>query len=151
MNPAQHQKIMGVTFPVAILDDSSWTTVEVDTKGWDYAQYYVMLGATDIALTAMAVTESDASGSGHANVTGLVSATSTNIAGSTSALPTAAQDNKIWCFDIDLKTRKRYLDLTLTIDDGTVGGFAVAWCVLSRGETAPVTAAERGCQEICRV
>lgn len=151
MIAAQNQKLVGMTFPVAIVDNGSWTTVEVDTKGWDYAQIYVMLGATDIAVAAMAVTESDVSGSGHANVTGLVSGTSNNIAGSTSTLPSATNDNKIFGFDIDLRYRKRYLDLTLTGGDGTVGAFAVAWCVLSRGEKAPVTAAQRGCQEICRI
>jgi len=147
----QNHKLVMMTFPVAIKDNASWTTVEVDARGWDYAQIYVAIGATDIAIAAMAVTESNTTGSGHANVTGLVMGTSANIAGSTSALPSATDDEKVWCFDIDMKTRKRFLDLTLTAGDGTAGTYAVAWCILSRGEKAPTTAAARGCEEVLRV
>lgn len=151
MNPEQETKFVSVTPPAAIIDNASATTAEVDTKGWDYAQYYVYIGATDIAMTALAVTESDTSGSGHANITGLVTGTSTNIAGSTSALPSATDDNTVRRFDIDLRGRKRYLDLTATCGDGTAGTYLAAWCILSRGAKAPVTATECGCGDILRV
>jgi len=148
---AQNCKLVSMTPPAAIVDDASYTTAEVDTLGFDYAKIVVYLGATDIAMTALAVTESDTSGSGHANVTGLVWGTSNNIAGSTSTLPSATDDNKFFVFDIDLKGRKRYLDLTATAGDGTAGTFAVAWCELSRAEDTPTTAAKRGAAEILRV
>lgn len=151
MVPAQEQKMVAITPPQAIVDDASWTTAEVDSLGFDYAQIYVHLGATDIAMDALAVTESDASGSGHANVPGLVFGTSVNTDGSTSALPTALEDNLFFCFDIDLRGRKRYLDLTATAGDGTSGTFLTAWCVLSRGSETPTTAAQRGCSQILRV
>lgn len=151
MIQAQNQKIVNLTPPAAIVDNTSYTVAELDTLNWDYCQIYVILGATDIAMTALAVTESDTAGSGHANVTGLVFATSNNIAGSTSALPVATDDDDVFCFDIDLKTRKRYLDVTATAGDGSVGTYACIIAILSRGDTAPVTAAQRGCNQILRV
>lgn len=147
----QTTKIVAVTNPVAIVDDASWVTTEVDTLGYEYATMYVMLGASDIAMAAFAVTESDTSGSGHTNITDAIFGTSTNTAGSTSSLPSATDDGKIFAVEIDLKARKRYLDLTLTAGNGAAGTFAVAWCVLSRGKQSPNTAAERGCSQILRV
>lgn len=151
MVEAQNAKWVAITPPVAIVDNASWTTTEVDTLGWDYAEIVVLLGATDIAMAALAVTESDTSGSGHANVTGLVWGTSSNIAGSTSALPSATDDNTFQVAQIDLRGRKRYLDLTMTAGNGTAGTYAVALCRLSRGAIAPNTAAEAGADEILRV
>ena len=61
--------------PVAIVDNTSWTTNELDTAangGWDYLEVIFFLGANDIAMTALAVTQSDTAGSGHANITGAV-------------------------------------------------------------------------------
>lgn len=146
----QNSKIINVTPPAAILDDASASTTEVDTVGFDYATYICTLGASDVAMAALAVTESDTAGSGHGNVTGLVFGASTNIDGSTSALPSATDDNKVYCFDIDLRGRKRYLDLTATAGNGTTGTYFAAVCVLTRGESVLQTAAGRGCDEILR-
>ena len=148
---AQNCKLVSVTPPAAIVDNASYTTSEIDTLGFDYAKIVVYLGATDIAMTALAVTESDTSGAGHANVSGLVWGTAENIAGSTSTLPSATDDNKFFVFDIDLKGRKRYLDVTATAGDGTSGTFAVIWAELSRAEDTPTTAAQRGAAEVLRV
>ena len=141
---ARQTKYVSITPPAAIIDNASATTAELDTKGWDYCQIVAYLGATDIAMTALAVTESDTSGSGHANVTGLVYGTSTDIDGNTSALPTATDDNKFFVFDVDLRGRKRYLDVTATIGDGTTGTFITIWAVLSRGKDGPLTVSQRG-------
>ncbi len=148
---AQNEKVVGMAFPVAIADNTNWATTEVDALGYDYAQIYVMLGVTDIALTAMKVTESDTAGSGHGDVSGLDYDGDTDIAGTTQTLPTADDDGAIFCFDIDLKTRKRYLDLTLTAGDGSAGTYAAAWCVLSRGAKSPTTATQRGLDSVLRV
>ncbi len=151
MVPAQNCKWVSITPPEAIRDNSSYTTAELDTAGFDYAEIVVYLGATDIAFTAATVTESDTSGSGHANVTGLIYGTSTDIDGATSALPTATDDNKFFVFEVDLRKRKRYLDLTLTIGDGTSGGFAVAFARLSRAENVLQTVAGKGAGGVLRV
>lgn len=149
----QNTKVLNTTPPAAIIDDASAVTTEIDTLGWGYVTIYVNLGATDIALTALKVQESATSGSGFADITGLVFGTSTNTDGSTSALPIATDDNKIFAFEIDMRKRERYLDVVCTFDDGTVGGFVQIETILSKpnSETTPTTAALRGCEEILRV
>ena len=150
--PLEACKLVSVTPPQAIKDNASWTTGEIDTKDWDHLTLIVYLGATDIAVAAMTVTESDTSGSGHANVTGLIAGTSTNIDGSTSALPTATDDNKFQVFEIDLRGRKRYIDLTFTAGDGTAGTYAAVLGILSSPKAnAPISISDRGCDEILRV
>lgn len=144
-------KWVAVTPPGAIVDDASFTTTEIDTLGWDYLEIIVLLGATDIAMAALAVTESDSSGSGHANITGLVWGTSSNIAGSTSALPSATDDNKFQVAHIDLRGRKRYIDVTATAGNGAAGTYACIIGRLSRGEAMPITAAAMGADEVLRV
>jgi hypothetical protein len=151
MIDAQNDKIVNLTPPAAIVDNTSFTVAELDTLDWDYCRIIVILGATDIAMTALAVTESDTSASGHANVTGLVFGTSANIAGSTSALPVATDDDDLFGFDIDLRYRKRYLDVTATAGDGSAGTYAVIIAIRSRGRIAPDTTAERGFNQILRV
>lgn len=148
---SQTQKVVGITPPAAIVDNASFTTAEIDTFGFDYVTIYGYLGATDIAMTALKVTESDTAGSGHADVTGLVFGTSTNTAGTTSTLPSATDDNKFFAFEIDMRGRKRYLDVTATMGDGTVGGFLALWAVLERAEAGPDSATDRGCSQILRV
>lgn len=149
---AQDDKFVSVTPPEAIYDNASLTTATIDTKGYGYARIYLYLGATDIAMATLKVQESDDSGmSGAADVTGLVVGTSNNIAGSTSALPSSTDDNKCWLFEIDLRGRKRYLDLVATCGNGAAGTYATAWAVLSHGSDAPVSASERGYGDILRV
>lgn len=147
---AQNCKYVSVTPPAAIVDNASYTTAEVDTLGYDYAKFVVYLGATDIAMTALTITESDTSGSGHSAVTGLVFGTSTTIDGVTSNLPAADDDNKFFICEVDLRGRKRYLDLTATAGNGTNGTFMTAWCELSRGEDTPTTATQRGADQVLR-
>lgn len=149
---AQSTKFVAITPPAAIVDNAAYTTAAVDTKGYKFCQIVALLGATDIAVAGMKVQESDDSGmSGAADVTGLVVGTSTNVDGSTSALPSATDDNKFMVFEVDCRGRKRYLDLVVTAGDGTAGTFLTAFAILHNGEVAPVTATERGCDEILRV
>lgn len=151
MNQLQNTKLVSITPPATIVDNASYTTASIDTQGWDYMQVVVYLGATDIAMTALKLQESDTDGGSYADVTGLVFGTSSNIAGSTSTLPSATDDNKFFVFDVDLRGRKRYFDLVATAGDGTAGTFLTAFAILSRGKDQPVTAAERGASQILRV
>lgn len=144
MIPPFQRKIVSITPPAAIVDNAAYTTAEIDTIGYDYAVINVYLGATDIAAAALQVTESDTAGSGHAAIVGTRFGTDANDAGSTAALPSSTDDNKFFAFFIDLRGRKRYLDLNLTAGDGTAGTFAVAWAELWRAKDAPRTAAEAG-------
>jgi hypothetical protein len=138
-------KYVLVTPPAAIVDNASFTTAAVDTKGFAHCQFLVMIGATDIALTALKIQESDASGSGYADVTGLIYGTSTDPSGATVALPSATDDNKVYAFDVHCgRGRKRYLDAVVTIGDGTVGGFVTVLAILSKAAKRPSTNAEKG-------
>lgn len=137
-------KLVSVTPPAAIVDNAAFTTGAIDTKGFDHARIIVYLGAIDIAAAALKVQESDASGSGFGDVTGLVFGTSTDIDGSTSALPSADDDNKFFVFDISLRGRKRYLDVSLTGGDGSAGTYAAVLCELFHGDACPVTKTARG-------
>lgn len=139
MNRMQNIKYVAITPPGALIDNASATTAEIDTLGFDYLTIVAHLGATDIAMTALAVTESDTSGSGHANVTGLVYGTSTDIDGNTSALPSATDDNGFFVFQIDLRGRKRYIDVTATVGDGTTGAYLTIIGMLSRADASPTT------------
>jgi len=152
MNPAQHDKFVSITPPAAIVDNASYTTAAIDTAGFAYLRVLVYLGATDIAMTALKLQESDDSGmSGAADITGLVYGTSASIAGTTSALPTATDDNKCFAFEVDLRGRKRYIDLVATAGNGDAGTFLTAFALLSRAGDVGVSASERGYGSILRV
>lgn len=149
MIPEQNNKYLIVTSPAAILDNASATTNSIDTKGWDYLTVLCTVGATDIAMTALKLGQSDTDSS-YTDVTGLVFGTSTNIDAATSALPTATDDNKLFAFEVDLRGKKRYFDLTATAGNGTAGTYFSAVAILSRGEISPITAAGKGADEVLR-
>ena len=146
MNALQQAKAVIVTSPAAIVDNASFTTNTIDTEGYDACAIYFTVGATDIAMTALKVQESDDSGmSGAADVTGLVYGTSTNPdTGSTSALPTADDDDSVFGFFVDLKGRKRYLDVVATAGNGSTGTYGSCIAVLYKGDVVPTTATARG-------
>lgn len=148
MNYLQQVKFVTVTPPAAIVDAASFTTTAIDTAGYDKLAIVVQLGATDIAMTALKVQESDDSGmSNAADITGLVYGTSTDPdSGSTSALPTADNDNDNgrFVFFISLQGRKRYIDLVATAGDGSAGTYLCAIGILYNAEEIPNTATERG-------
>lgn len=140
MHPFLGSKYGILISPTAIVDNASWTTNEIDTAGYDYLKIHFILGANDIAIAALAVTESDTSASGHANVTGLVASGTTG----DGRLPTATDDDNIFSFFVDLRGRKRYIDVTATNGDGTVGGYAAGMYELCRAKETPTTSSEQG-------
>lgn len=143
------KKAFNVAPPDAIHDNTSLTCNVIDTLGYDVCEVIVSLGATDIAVTALKVQESDTKASatsltGGADVTGAVYGTSSNDTGSTSSLPSATDDNKLYSIHLDLRGRKRYLLPVVTFGDGTSGGFGTVIALLGRAKDAPRTAAEAG-------
>lgn len=153
---SQREVLFGVTPPAAIVDNATLASNVIDTLGYDYCDIYCYRGATDIADVAMKVQESDTKSNttaltSGADVTGLVFGTSTNIAGTTSSLPSSTSDNGIYKFEIDLKGRKRYLLPVVTHGDGSTGAFTVIWAALRKGELVTDTAAGRGFADILRV
>lgn len=155
MLPTNYRTV-AVTNPAAILDNTSATTNVIDGRGFRFVEIFVMLGATDIALTALKVQEADASSdattlTSGADITETVFGTAANDTGSTSSLPSATADNNIYKFEIDMRGRKRFLKPIITVGDGSAGGFVCAWANLHRGEQSPTTAAQKGVAQLMRV
>lgn len=152
MNAIQSSKFVQVISPVAIVDNASWTTNEIDTKGFKYLTVIFNLGATDIAMAALKMQSSDTSGSGFADVTGLDCDGDTDIDGSTAALPSATDDDNLIVFQVDLRGQKRYWDLVATAGDGATGTYGSAVAILSNFEgDSPSTSSELGAETCLRI
>jgi hypothetical protein len=128
MNALQNVKVVNVTPPAAIVDNASFTTNSIDTAGFGKLAVYFSLGATDIAMTALKLQESDVDSS-YADITGCVYG-----ATGAPALPTANDDNKVFGFFVNLAGRKRYIDVVATAGDGSTGTFGSCIAVLYNGE-----------------
>lgn len=143
------KKVVNVAPPDAIHDNTGLACNVIDTQGFADCEIIVSLGATDIALAALKVQESDVKASattltGGADITGTVFGTDANDTGSTSTLPSATADNNLYSVKIDLRGRKRYLLPVVTFGDGTAGGFGAVIALLARAQDAPRTAVEAG-------
>jgi hypothetical protein len=147
-------KIVPLIFPQAVTDADDPVGAygdanpnSVDTLGFSRADIYVMIGATDIAMTALGVYSGTAVASGaddsdYSAVTGLQASGATG----DGRLPTADDDNEVIHFGLDLRNDdiERYLAIDATAGNGSSGTFIVAWCVLSNAEESPNTDAEKG-------
>jgi hypothetical protein len=140
MKQAQTFKVAAITPPGAILDNTSATTLVVDTIGFSYAVVLVHLGATDIAMTALKLQHSDVA----ASSTALTSGVDITGADFTAALPSATSDNGFFAFYVDLKGLGRYLDLVATVGDGSAGTYFTASALLFEGSITPSSATARG-------
>lgn len=139
MNQLQNVKVVKVTQPAAIVDNAAFTTATIDSLGFRKMLIIVALGALDIAIAVMKLTNSDASNMGSA----------TDVAGadfsvSPLTLPGAGDDNKLYGIHVDCRGKKRYYDLSLTGGDGAQGSYADVTVILYDPEESPATAAERG-------
>ena len=151
MNALQSTKYLNLTPPAALVDAASLTVAEIDTLGWDFLTVMLTLGATDIACTAAVLTHGDTSGSGHADIDNTDMDGDTNTDGDAAALPSATDDDGMFVWELNLMGLKRYIDATITVGDGTAGGYYTVHAILSRGHEAPSTIAGRGLKEVLRV
>jgi hypothetical protein len=139
MVSSQAVRYFNITPPAAIVDNADYTTNVIDTVAngvkFDYLTIVVQLGATDIAMTALKMQQSDASASGFADITGTVG-------GTDFTLPSATDDNGFVVFNIDLRGKKRYFDLVATAGNGTTGTFMSAMAILSRAKVGPNSATD---------
>jgi len=149
MQPLQQTKNHVFVAPV-LADNATYTSSVCDTAGADYLEVDVILGVTDIALATLKLQESDAITNsttldGGADITGFVYGTSTNPdTGSASALPTDAQDGKVFQFRVPLQGRKRYINLVAVAGNGTTGTNLCAFGKLGKVEESPVKADNAG-------
>ena len=151
MSKLHDAKFVNVTPPAAIVDDASFTTAAIDTLGYKYATVVFQLGATDIAMAALKLQESDASGSGYTDIAGADLSDAVDIDGVATALPSDADDNGLIVWQIDLRGRKRYLDVVATAGNGSTGTFGACTAILSRGDVAPESVAQAGCETLIRL
>ncbi|HNU06872.1 MAG TPA: hypothetical protein PKO33_03830, partial [Pyrinomonadaceae bacterium] len=107
----------------------------------------VHFGAMDIAVAAFKLQESDDSGmSGAADISGA------DFSVSPATLPSATADNTLFGIHVKLGgSRKRYMDLSLTGGNGTLGTYASAIVILGKGEANPATVADRGFNQLLYV
>ncbi len=132
---ALQQTKKGVCIRPQTIDNATATSYVIDTVGVDYVNIDVVIGDTDVAMATLKVQESDVYSSATAlggtpnDVTGAVYGTSTNPdTGSTSALPSATDDGKIFSFSINTQARKRYLQLVAVAGNGTTGtALSASW------------------------
>lgn len=126
---------------VSILaDDVTNTTVNgtaIDTAGFNFAVGVFAVETTTGNLSVIKVQESDASGSGFADVSGL----------SFTALG-ATDDNKHVVGIIDLRDKKRYLRWVVTEDNTGTADAIAGLFFLGGANEAPVDAAGFGADEL---
>lgn len=157
MQPSQRDYFFNVAPPAAIVDNAAVTCNVIDTLGYDRCDVFYIFGATDIATVSMGCTESDTKANtttltSGAAISGLTVGTATNIAGSTSALPTSTADNTCYKFEIKCGgPRKRYLLPAITCGDGAAGTYVTVVALLSKGEISADTATARNYNDILRV
>jgi len=143
MNNLQAVQFNNLTPPAALVNNASVTVAALDTRGFSYADILVALGATDIALTALKLQESD-DNSTYTDVP-----LSDYSVAAVGTLPTATDDNHIFGWSVNSKgNRKRYLKPVITIGNGTAGAYISVIGLLSKAEFIPTTAAQRGFTQV---
>lgn len=139
MNPMQTNKFVSVTPPGALVDGAAVTTAAVDTAGFGYAVFTCYFGAMDAAATVFKLTECETSGGSYTDVPGA------DFSVSPLTLPSATADNTAVRIFVRVKgARKRFLDLSVTIDSTGNGDYVCIWCDLCNPVSGPDTAADRG-------
>jgi len=129
MNSLQNVKFVNVTPPAAIVDNADFATTAIDTAGFGKLAVIFSLGATDIAMGALKLQQSDDSGmSGAADISATVFGATGN-----PALPSATDDNKVYAIHVSLQGKKRYIDLVATAGNGSLGTYGSAIAVLYNG------------------
>jgi hypothetical protein len=127
----QNTKFVSLLSPASV-GTSATVSGTVDCVGWDYAQVFLHLATQTAGNTnTISLAEGDTT-SGYTTHADMSMTTATP---STSA-------TQVYGWMLDLRKRKRYLKLTLTVP-GTAQA-AAATVLLSRGEVGPDSATERG-------
>ncbi len=151
MIDGQAAKYVTAIAPAAILDNTSASATAIDCIGYSHLEIPIQLGATDIDVTVLKLEESDASGSGYADISGATFSAGSNVDGVTLALPSATDDNQPHVFQVNLVGRKRYIRVVCTFGNGSVGGFVAATARLSDANYLPPTSTDKAAGGICRV
>lgn len=125
------------------------TPVNIDTKGFAAAVIVFMYGASDIAMAALSIYESDDTTDGNFAII----ASSNYATSGIGTLPSSTEDNLLFGWKIpSLGTaRKRYLRINAMPGDGSTGSYAAAYAVLGPSEVGIDTASEAGFSQFITV
>lgn len=145
MNEALHHAL--VVQPPASVASTATTTMTFDTIGYDYAIVDVFCGTqatTDPAITTLKFLENDTN-TNASNMAAIVAltgaaATSTSAGFAIPAVTVTGLAGTVAEFQIDLRKRKRFMQVNITPGTTLVLGAAVRLC---RGEVAALTAAQK--------
>lgn len=127
--------------PAAISDNAAFTSNVLDMLGKTSLTVFVDFGATDIAMAALKLQESDAVSSATALTAG------TDIPGADfsvlpATLPSSTADNTTVCIVVPWTgARKRYCNLVATSGDGSTGTYMVASGLCEVAESKGTTGA----------
>lgn len=146
------EKVVQAISPVSV-NGAGFVSNVIDTLGFDHCTFDAAFGAIGAAVAALKVQESDAitnstTLNGGADVVGLRVGTDTNDDGTASALPVGGDANKTWRFEIDLRGRKRYLQIQCTAGAGAT--LLAALARLRQGENEPTSASQKGVNAVLR-
>lgn len=135
-----HSQMQKVVAAVPTAATTNTTTLVLDTLSWDHASVTVARASNSATAfaTTLKVEEAD-DDSAYSNVAGFVGGTDLTI-------PTVANTAvaSVVKLDLDTKTRKRYLKVSVCPSTSSAIAVAITGR-LSRGDSAPTTAAEAGC------
>lgn len=147
MQHLQADKAFVVTPPAAIVDNDVFVTNTIDTLGFGELLLIVVLGATDVALAALKLRESES-----ADMSGATDVSGADFSVSPATLPGASDDNNLFMVHVRCGgPRKRYFDLTATGGNGSTGAFLTCVALLSKGKNVPTTNAQRGATQALSV
>jgi hypothetical protein len=138
----------------ASANGGAFTSNVIDTLGFDFLEIWAAFGSIGANVSALKVQEADAKTNSTtltsgADVAGTVVGTDTNDAGGATTLPVGTTDNgKVWKFEIDLRGRKRYIQVQCTAGAGATLLAAVA--ELGRASQVPTTAADKGAAAVMK-
>lgn len=126
----QGTKAFMLLAPISI-NATAATSLSLDCQGFKYASIFFMSGLIGAAdFDSLSLTESN-DDSSYAAITG-----------SGHTAPVQTNDGIIWAWQIDLRKRKRYIQLVA--DPGAVACLVACMAILSVAEEMPNSATEQG-------
>jgi len=132
----QNASVVNTLPPGAIVDNTDWTFTAIDMQGYGSCLILLTLGATDIAMAALKLTECDTSGGSYTDVPS---------ADFAATLPSATDDNKVVAWYVTMTgNRKRFLKPAATAGNGSLGTYLSGVALRGDPINGMATATDRG-------
>ncbi len=130
--PTLDMKVFQSILPISSTD-TAFTSLAIDTMGFEYALVFFAAGAIGAADfdAALSLTECATSGGSY-----------TAVSGSGNSTPTQTSDGGMWAWHIDLRKRQRFLKIVA--DPGNAATLGAGYAVLCRAQGPLTSATQRG-------